>query len=149
MLIRYLKLERKMVKLFPLLLLIVSAGVTAEKPSWAGKGKPSSEEMQNGIGLKVGIECENKNDACKERLKAQQEAKIEERKRAKEFEKERRKKEIEAKKQALKKERELRKQSAERRKEQAKRNKEMSERNKEQEKERLEQLLEQQKAGDE
>ncbi|PWI33237.1 hypothetical protein DI392_10260 [Vibrio albus] len=78
-----------MKKLLLLTTLIASCSVMAEKPSWAGKGKPDSDNLRENSGLMVGLDCEAGDDACKERLKQRQEFEKEQQKRSAEQRKER------------------------------------------------------------
>ncbi|MCE0493072.1 hypothetical protein [Vibrio salinus] len=73
-----------MIKLLPLIALILSASVMADKPSWAGKGKPSADDLKNNQGLMTGLKCEPGDKACIEALKKQKASKKEKKKWAKE-----------------------------------------------------------------
>ncbi len=62
-----------MKKLIPLMVLIVSFGVLAEKSAGAGSGKASAEKMQTNKGLMVGTECPQGDDVCKAKLQRMKE----------------------------------------------------------------------------
>lgn len=62
-----------MKKLLPLLILIISFGVLAEKSAGAGSGKASAEKMQTNKGLMVGTECPQGDDVCKAKLQRMKE----------------------------------------------------------------------------